>query len=426
MIILTILIINVLLVASGLCSAIETAFTAASPAKIHKIKSQGNKNGQVSLDLIKIKEKVISTFLILYSILNTFATTIATGFFISIFGEDTGTLISSLVMATLIIIFAEVIPKAIAVAKPEILVVSTANVVKRCLILMNPINLSLSQLVRGFCFVFRINLAQNFSAVEEVKDIIQHHHVEGNVHKIDRDILDRVLDISQMCVDEVMIHRSKIISLSYNLPIKQIIEQALSCKHTKIPLWKDNTDNIVGVLDIKKLILMLHKNNFVYSEISLKEAISDPWFIPETALVSQQLQNFRNRSDQIAFIVDEYGDLQGMVTLKDVIDEIVGHIHDEHIHLQHLIRKIGNKYVIDGSTAVREINRELDWKLPEEEANTIAGLITHYVGAIPEKGDEFKMFGLKMTIRKKTANKIITVLAQLDELENNTYNEHIS
>jgi hypothetical protein len=402
----------ILLIIAGICSAIETAFTAASPAKIHKIKSSGSKLAVKSLQLIKIKEKVISTFLILYSIFNTFATTIATSLFIGLYGEDEGTVISSLVMASLIIVFAEVIPKAIAVAKSEAVVVFTSGFVQYCLIFMNPINLSLSYVVKLFCFIFRINLKQHISAVDEVRGIIQHYHVEGNVHKIDRDMLDGVLDIGHMPVDDVMIHRSKINSISIDLKNEQIIEQALSFKHTKVPLWKDNTDNIVGVLDVKKLIFMLHKNNFVYSKILLSEATTEPWFIPETVLVSQQLQNFKNRSDQIAFIVDEYGDLQGMVTLKDIIDEIVGHIHDDHGGLQKLIHKTGQRYILDGATTVREINRELDWDLPEDGANTIAGLIINQIGAIPEKGDEFKIFDLKITIRKKIANKIITVVAQ--------------
>jgi Mg2+/Co2+ transporter CorB len=415
MIIFTIAVTGVFLITAGICSAIETAFTAASPAKLHKIKSEGNKSAKQGLDLIKIKEKVISTFLILYSILNTFATTITTGLFISFYGEEKGTFISSIVMATAIIVFAEVIPKAIAVAKPESLVVITAKVVKYCLILMNPINLSLSYIVKGFCFVFKINLKQNVSAVDEVKGIMQHYHVEGNVQKIDRDMIDGVLDISHMLVNEVMIHRSKIISLSYDLPKEQLIEQALSFKHTKLPLWKDNSDNIVSVLDIKKLLFTLHKHNFIYSKISLSEVMLEPWFIPETILVNQQLQNFKNRSDQIAFIVDEYGDLQGMITLKDIIDEIVGHIHDEHGQLQRSIRKIGKRYIIDGATTLRGINRELDWDLPDEDAKTIAGLIINHIGKIPEKDDEFNILGLKITIRQKTANKILTVVVQKDE-----------
>lgn len=415
----SIIVVIILLLMSGVCSAIETAFTAASPSKIHKIKASGNKIAQRGLDLIKIKDKVISTFLIVYSILNTFATTLATSMFISVFGDE-GAFISSMVMAGLIIIFAEVIPKAIAVARPENLVVYSSRFVKYCLKLMAPINLSLSYILKFFCFVFKINLVQQTSALDEMRSMIRHYHVEGDVHKIDRDMIDGVLDVSHMLVYDVMIHRSKIDSISCDLPIENIITQALNLKHSKLPLWKGNTENIVGVLDVKKIFSLLHKNNFDYKKIYLKDAIMEPWFIPETLPVKIQLQHFKGRSDQIAFVIDEYGDLQGMFTFKDIIDEIVGHVSENKNIDCEMIRKSGNKYIIDGAATIREINRELDWNLPEEEANTIAGLIMRKLGTIPEKGKELELFGLKITIGKKIANKILNVIVQIkqDKLPN--------
>jgi Mg2+/Co2+ transporter CorB len=212
-----------------------------------------------------------------------------------------------------------------------------------------------------------------------------------------------------------MIHRSKIQAISRDLPAKKIIEQAISSKHTRIPLWKDNAENIIGVLDVKKLISLLHKNNFDFAKINVTDVISEPWFIPETVLVSKQLQSFKQRYDQIAFVVDEYGDLQGMITLKDIIDEIVGHIHDNDGNVTKFINKSGKKYKIEGITTVRQINRELDWNLPEDGANTIAGLIINEIGTIPEKDDEFKVFDLKITIHKRIGNKIITVFAEKDD-----------
>jgi Mg2+/Co2+ transporter CorB len=412
MIVLTILAIGALLIVSALCSAIETAFTAASPAKIHKIKSDGSKFAQEGLNLIKIKDKVISTFLILYSLFNTFATTLATSLFIGLYGEE-GTVISSLVMATLIIIFAEVIPKAVAVAKSELIVLISTRMVGYCLRVMHPINLALSYVVRLFCMIFKINLKPNISPAEEVRGVLQHHHVEGHMEKVDRDMIDGVLDIGHMFIEDIMIHRSKIVSISCNLPVEQLFEQALMAKHTKIPLWKDNSDNIVNVLDVKKLLLLSHKNSFNYSKIPLNEVLSEPWFIPETILVSAQLQNFKSRPGEIAFIVDEYGDLQGMVTLRDILEEIVGHIDDEKVFKS--IIQVGKKYIIDGDTTVREINRELDWSLPEDDANTIAGLIINQIGRIPEKGDKLKVFDLNVTIRRKVSNKISSIILQKKE-----------
>ncbi len=413
MTLLTIAIVVCFLIISAICSAIETAFTAASPAKIHKLKSRGNILAHKGLQLIKIKDKVISTFLILYSIFNTFATTLATSMFISLLGDE-GMFISSLVMATVIIIFAEVLPKAIAVAKSENVVVQTSNIVEFCLKIMMPINLSVSYIVRLFCFIFRINLVQHTSAFDEMRSMVRHYHVEGDVQKIDRDMIDGVLDISHMLLDDVMIHRSKIHSISCDLPVKDMIEHVMSFKHSRVPLWKDNSENIVGVLDVKKLLLLLYTNNFDYNTITISAAISEPWFVPETVLVKTQLQHFKDRSDQIAFVIDEYGDLQGMVTLKDIIDEIVGHVHEGTPGLSSSIRKVGNKYIIDGATTVREINRELDLNLPEDDANTIAGLIINHIGTMPQKDQEIILGGLKIIVGKRSGNKILNVTIFID------------
>jgi Mg2+/Co2+ transporter CorB len=420
MTVLIIVTIALLLMASGLCSAIETSFTAASAAKIHKLRAKGSKAAEKSLTLIKIKEKVISTVLIICSICNTFATTLATGFCIAILGEENGTIISSVVMAAAIIIFAEVIPKAISVAKPEALVVLTSPIVEWLLKVMQPINLSLSYVVKFFCFIFRINLTQQFSAADEVKGIVEHYHVEGDVQKHDRDMIGSVLDIGKMIVADVMVHRSQIYSINRALPTKQIVQQALTAKHTRIALWQENAENIVGVLDVKKLIIVLNKNNFAFDKIDISSAINAPWFIPETVLVNKQLQSFKTNADQIAFVLDEYGDLRGMVTLKDIVDEIVGHIHDENLSLTQAIVKKGERYFIDGATTIRQINRQLDWNLPEEEANTIAGLIIHSLGFIPKKGYQFEIFKFHLTIENKVGNKIITVIAKrVQEHESN-------
>jgi Mg2+/Co2+ transporter CorB len=413
MIVLTILFIGALLIISALCSAIETAFTAASPAKIHNIRSAAVGFVQEGLILIKIKDKVISTFLILYSLFNTFATTLATSLFIDLYGKE-GTVISSLVMATLIIIFAEVIPKAVAVAHSELIVVISRKVVKYCLVAMHPISLALSCVVRLFCRIFGISLKPNISPVEEVRSVLQHHHVEGHMEKVDHDMIGGVLEISRMLIEDIMTHRSKIFSMSCLLPLEQMLEQALLAKYTKIPLWQNNSDNIVGVLDVKKLLLLAHKNGFDYSKITLSDVVSQPWFIPEVISVSAQLQNFKDRPRKIAFIVDEYGDLQGMVTLRDILEEIVGYIDDDEKSFKSIIQ-VGKKYIVDGDTTVREINRQLDWQLPEDNANTIAGLIINKIGYIPEKGDKLSVFDLNITIRKKISNKISSIVLQKKE-----------
>jgi len=329
-----------------------------------------------------------------------------------LYGEEIGTLISSIVMALSIIIFAEVLPKAIAVARPEKIVILSSKIVKWFLYFMYPINHALDYFVKGFCFIFRINLSQNISPVDEVKGIIKHYQVEGDVQKIDKNMIDAVLDITHMSVDEIMIHRSKMITLQHDLPIEDIISQALASNYTKIPLWKDDSDNIISVLNVRTLMHYLYEEKIPPEKISLSKLTQEAWFIPDSLLVSQMLQNFKLRDDKVAFVVDEYGDLQGMVTVDDVVKEILGNIHDIGEKDAEGIRELENSYIIDGATTVRAISRELDWNLPEDDANTIAGLIINHMGAIPEKGERLTILGLNITIRKKVANKILSVSVQ--------------
>lgn len=421
MIWLSVLLILALLALSACFAAIETAVTAASPGRIHKLKSAGNKKAIAASSFLKMKEKVISTLLVGNSFINTIVATMATSIFIGIYGEETGTLISSGVMAFMIIVFAEVIPKAIAVAKAEKILLRSVPLVKISLMILTPVNFGLNLILRAFCFVFRIKLTQEVSAAEEVRGVIEHHHKEGNVLQTDRDMLASVLDMRSMDVSEIMVHRSHILSIDASLPMEEIISRALNMAHTRIPLWKDSKENIIGILHIKDLLKAIHKNSVsgLYpksagdlSKLKLKDFTTDPWFIPDNALVIHQLNAFREKRSHIALVIDEYGDLQGLVSLEDILEEIVGQIEDEHDITQSRIIKKSGRVIIDGSESVRDINRELGWNLPDENASTLAGLIIHEAQKLPEQGEVFEMFGMKITVRKRLSNRIKTLVLE--------------
>lgn len=401
-----VIIIIIMITLSALFAATETAITASSPGKIHKLKVAGDKRAKTVLQVLKKKEKVIGTLLIGNSLINTVCTTIATTLFISFLG-DNGTLVASAVMAFIIIVFAEVVPKAIAVAKAEQLALKMASTIVIFLKLFKPINIALDYITRIFCFIFRINLNPQISGTEEVRGVIEHYHQEGGVYKTDRNMLGGILDIRNMTVSEIMTHRSNIIAINIDLPSEVIIKTLLSSSHTRIPLWKDNRDNIIGILNLKDLLKSLYEHNNDQKKININELLTPPWFIPENALVVDQLNAFRERNNHFACVVDEYGDLQGIITLEDVIEEIVGPITDEHDrHSDEIIKKSDTEYVIKGTTTIRDVNRELDWNLPDDDANTIAGLIIHKIARIPNRGEVIELFNFKIIILKKTANKI--------------------
>jgi len=414
MIIISGIIVGALLVCAFLLSALETSIIAASPGRIQKKRSMGNKKVNLLLSLLKNKDRVISTLLIIFSVINTVATTIATGMILEIVGDDFGTIVASAVMSVLIIIFAEVIPKAIAVSKPEKIALRGAKFIDYALYFMKPINYGLQKILRLFCYLLRIDLKSDISASEEVRGVIEHYHMEGNVIKNDRDMLGGVLDLRHITVEEIMVHRSQMVSINADLPTSDIISQALNTPHTRIPLWQGTKDNIIGILHLRNVLKALHKNKFDYSKLDIKSYITEPWFVPENALLSRQLMEFKARRSHIAIVVDEYGDIIGILTLEDILEEIVGQIDDElDEESNKIVQKEKNLYIVDGTTTIRDLNREININLPDEEANTVAGIIMHELERLPNVGDKLEIGHVRLTIIKKQAHKIKQVLVEI-------------
>jgi Mg2+/Co2+ transporter CorB len=410
MIILSVIIIAILIAISALFAATETAITATSPGKIQRLKSEGNTRAGIVLSILKAKENVISTMLIGNSLINTICTTIATGMFIELLGDNVGTIVSSVVMAFLIIVFAEVVPKAIAVIKAEPIIMLTAPTIVLFLKILQPVNSILAIAVKVFCRVFGIELKHSVSGAEEVRGVIEHHHQEGNVYKTYRDMLGGVLDLNDIHVSEIMVHRRDVESINVDLPTDEIVKKMLSSSYSRIPFWEENKDNIIGVLHIKDLTRVLYANSHNIEKVNIRELLVQPWFISEDILVGKQLNAFRNRNSHFACVIDEFGAWQGILTLEDILEEIVGQIKDEYDYqVEPIIHKSDTEVVINGSTTIRDINRELGWGLPDDAANTIAGLIMHEIKRIPNQGEKIEIFNLKISIIKKIGNKIETV-----------------
>lgn len=417
MIIFSFIIVFGLLLFSAILSGVETAVIASSPGRMQKLKAEGSLKANVVLGLLKIKDKVISTLLVLMSISNTVCTTIAAGLFINIYGDEVGTLISGTLMSIFIIVFAEVIPKAIGVANAEKIALHVSTYLDFSLKLLKPLNYILDRIVRIFCYIFRINLKDTFTGADELRGVIEHQHQEGNVFKEDRDMLGGILDISAMTISSIMVHRTNMKTIDASLPIKKIVSHALSTTHTRIPIYKGTKDNIIGILHIRNLLKSLHDNDFNYSKITLNDFISEPWFVPDNSLVNQQLLEFRKRKTHFALVVDEYGEIKGLVTLEDVLEEIVGQIDDEHDKpVNKIVKKEEGQYHINGSMPIRDLNREMNWRLEDESAHTIAGLIIESAKRVPEQGESFVIQDIKFTVITRENNKIKSILADISSL----------
>lgn len=405
----------ILLIIAALLSCCETAMTAATPGKIHKLKNQESpKTIALALKLLKSKEKVISTILVASNIVVTVATTIAAvviNDFITSDGDAAA--VSASVMSILLIVFVDVIPKAVAVAKAEIVAIRSATLINIAMHIMLPINYILNCIVRVMCRLLRIDLVSNWSAAEEVRGVIEHHHNEGNVIKVDRDMLGGVLDLRHTTVHEIMVHRSKMVTINADLPIEQIAVLAIDSTHTRIPLWSKERDNIVAVLHVRQLLKFLYRNKFAYNKVRLEDFSSKPWFIPEHALLIKQLTEFKDKRNHIAIVVDEYGNITGMVTVQDILEEIVGSVGDEDRHVMQIIKKEENKYIVDGVTTIRDINRELNIELQDDSANTVSGLMMHHLERLPNIGDAIDIEHVTLTQIKSNVYQTKSIMVEI-------------
>jgi Mg2+/Co2+ transporter CorB len=271
------------------------------------------------------------------------------------------------------------------------------------------VNVILDLIVKSVMKIFKLHpKASVFSVEDEVKGILDYQHEAGNVVKNDKDMLGGVLDLRQIRVEDIMIHRKDIMMINYDLPLSEIIKISLSKPYTRIPLWSKEKDNVVGILHIKDLFKEIERNSYDLNKARRENFIREPWFIVENISVSDQLHAFRLKRNHFALVVDEYGDLKGLVTLEDILEEIVGNIEDEHDVSTEKIMLTKNGYVIDGTINIRELNRQLGWRLPET-ASTIAGLLIHEIKRMPEEGETFALFDFKIQVLKKSDNTLQSI-----------------
>ncbi len=396
----------IILLFSALIAALETAITASSFGKIRKLLSNTrSKKKSLILNILNTKNNAISTLLIGNSIANICSTTLATSVFIHVFGKDLGTLISSIIMSFLIVVFAEVVPKTIAVNKPEEIVIRFAVVLNRLLIFFGPVNKILDHIMNIFCRIFNINLISKVSPEDELEGMIKHYIKEGQVSKDDLNMTLATLNMKNIKVSEIMLHRNSVFSIEYNMEKHKIVKILISCPHSRVPVWKNNKNNIVGIIHIKKLFHYIY--NKKDSDFKMEELITEPLFIYENVLVIDQLKSFKNSKVHFACIVDEYGEFQGIVTLEDILEEIVGQIYDEYdLEIKQIISQSKTEFIVDGATSIRDINRELGLKIPENKSSTIAGFVINQLSYIPDEGEICMFDNLKFIILNKVNNSI--------------------
>lgn len=398
-----------LLLFSAFFSGSETALTAASRARMHRLAEEGNKRARLVLLLTEDRERLIGAVLLGNNLVNIMASALATSLFLALFG-DAGVVYATLIMTAVVLIFSEVAPKTFAITNTDRVALAVAPVLRVVTVLFGPVTAAVQFIVRHSFRLFGLNVdasQQVLSAHEELRGAINLHHHEGSVVKIDRDMLGGILDLRDLEVSDIMVHRKNIAMIDASQPNSEIISQALASPHTRIPLWRDEQENIVGVLHAKDLLRALASVEWKPDAIDILSIANKPWFVPDTTTLQDQLNAFLRHKTHFSLVVDEYGALMGLITLEDILEEIVGEISDEHdIEVAGARIQPDGSVVVNGSVPIRDLNRAFDWSLPDDEATTIAGLVIHEARTIPEVGQTFTFHGFRFEILRRQRNQV--------------------
>ncbi len=407
----TLIAILILIAISGFFSGSETALTAASRARMRQKEKGGEERAKVVNQLLQMRERLIGSLLLGNNLVNILASALATSLFLVLFGEA-GVVYATLVMTLVVLVFAEVLPKTWAISNPDSFALRVAPFVRVITLVFGPFVIAVEWVVVRLLRLLGVDTKNTpiLSGQDELRGAVDLLHMEGSVVKDDRDRFDGLLDLEELDVEDIMVHRTNMLSIDIDDGAEAIVEQILKSPYTRIPLWQDEQDNFVGVLHAKDLLRALARVKGDVSKLDIMGEATEPWFVPDTTNLKAQLNAFLKRKSHFALVVDEYGEVMGLVTLEDIIEEIVGDISDEHdIDMKGVKAEPDGSVIVDGSVPTRDLNRAFDWNLPEEEATTIAGLVIHEARQIPEPGQGFTFYNFRFRVLRKERNRITSL-----------------
>ncbi|MCW2314700.1 Mg2+ and Co2+ transporter CorB, contains DUF21, CBS pair, and CorC-HlyC domains [Rhodoblastus acidophilus] len=394
---------------SALFAASETAMTAASRARMHALEKQGDARAKMVLRLLAGRDRLIGAMLLGNTLVNIGASAFLTTVLVALVGAE-GAIYATATMTVLLLIFAEVLPKTVAINYPDTFSLGAVRIVAFFVAAFGPILFAVELIVRGVLYLAGLrpgHASHLLTPQEELMSAVDLMHKEGGVDKSDRDMFGGLLDLKELTVSDVMVHRTKMAAIDADAPPASILSEVVASPYTRIPLWRDKPDNIVGVLHARDFLKGLADSGCDIDKVELGAIIAEPWFVPETTALEEQLQAFRKRKTHFALVVDEYGDVQGLVTLEDILEEIVGDIRDEHdVAMIGVRRQPDGAVLVEGSVPIRDLNRVMGWELPDEEATTIAGLVIHEARTIPDQGQQFLFHTFRFEVLRKQKNRI--------------------
>ncbi len=401
-----------LLCLSAFFSGSETALTATSRARLRQLAKEGNLRAQIVEQLLTDRERLIGGILLGNNLVNILASAMATSVLISLFGNE-GVAYATLLMTAMVLIFAEVLPKTYAISHTDNMALTVGPIIRVVVKILSPIVIVVQKIVQTTLRLVGVktNIENALStAHEEIRGTIDLVAEEGGIRKSHKDMLGGILDLDGVIVEDVMVHRKSMVMIDVNDYPTDIVSKVIQSGHSRIPVYKGTTDEIVGVLHAKDLLAALKRCNMNMTRINVRNIVREPWFVPETTSLKAQLNAFRERQAHFAMVVDEYGSLMGLITLEDILEEIVGEISDEHDQPDEGIslNKDGS-ILVDGSVTIRDLNRHFDWNLPDDEAVTIAGLVIDLAESIPNIGERFNDYEMDFEIVGRRRNQLTRI-----------------
>jgi Mg2+/Co2+ transporter CorB len=411
----SLIIVLVCLLLSAFFAGSETALTASSRASMMRLEKHGNRRAGLVNRLLAQRERLLGALLFGNNAVNIAASALATDVLLTWFGHA-GVVYATVVMTIIVVVFAEILPKTAAFNAPDRIALLVARPMNVIVKVLGPVLMTIEALVRWLLKHIGMTVGEDqqvLSAREELRGAVDLLHHEGDVETLDRDMFGGVLDLRELAVSDVMIHRTNMITLNADDPAEDVVNAVIASPVTRLPLWRGNPENIVGVLHVKDLLRALHAVDGDAAKVDIAGLLTPPWFVPEQRPVSEQLKAFRRRKTQLALVVDEYGEVEGLVTLEDILEEIVGDITDEHdVAIPGVRRQPDGSVNADGAVPIRDLNRVMGWNLPDQEATTVAGLVIHEARSIPEVGQSFTFHGFRFRVLRRERNRITALRIQ--------------
>jgi Mg2+/Co2+ transporter CorB len=393
-------------------SGSETALTASSRGTMLRLAKAGNPDAIIVTRLLENRQRLIGALLIGNNVATIVSSALATELLLYWFG-DVGVIYATVAMTVLIIVFCELLPKTAAIIAPDRHALAVARPIARVVAVLGPVLAAAEWLVRRLLALAGMKHGESEPLLpphERLRGAVDLMHREGSVEKHDRDMLGGLLDLRDLTVADVMIHRTEVITADVGETADKVIERVIIEMVTRIPLWRGTPENIVGILHVKDLLRAIEAAGGDASKIDIMSIARPPWFVPDIRPLSEQLKAFRRRRTPLALVVDEYGEFMGIVTLEDILEEIVGDITDEHdIEIPGVRPQPDGSVNVDGAVPIRDINRVMDWNLPDDEATTVAGLVIHEARSIPEPGQSFTFHGFRFQVLRRERNRLVAL-----------------